>query len=225
MIKDIRFCNIEEHFKETYEKLYNSVDDRSNMEMLKTEVHSLIDSSDSYDLSKVTPEIVREAATRLKSGKSDPSFSYSADCLKNGPNILFTHLSFILKCFLSHGHVTSFLLLATLVPIVKNRLGCITTSKNYRSIAISSLVLKLFDWVTLLLFGDKLDHDDLQFAYQEGASTTMCTWVVVETIGYFLRNDCEVFTCQTDMTKAFDLVKHSLLFKKTPPEWPLQTLH
>ena len=42
----------------------------------------------------------------------------------------------------------------------------------------------------------------------------MCTWAVIETVSYFLRNGSEVFTCLMDMTKAFDLVKHSLLFRK-----------
>ena len=77
-----------------------------------------------------------------------------------------------------------------------------------------SLVLKLLDWVILLLFGDSLGVDQLQFAYQPGASTTMCTWTAVETISYFLRNGSEVFTCLMDMTKAFDLlVRHSTMFK------------
>ena len=67
------------------------------------------------------------------------------------------------------------------------------------------------------LHGNTLGLDELQFAYQTGASTTMCTWSVIETIGYFLRNGSEVFTCQTDMSKAFDLVRHSVLF--------LQLLH
>jgi hypothetical protein len=38
--------------------------------------------------------------------------------------------------------------------------------------------------------------------------------MVLETVGFFLRNGSEVFTCAMDMTKAFDLVKHSLLFRK-----------
>jgi hypothetical protein len=42
----------------------------------------------------------------------------------------------------------------------------------------------------------------------------MCTWLVTETIDYFLRNDGEVFSCMTDMTKAFDMVKHSMLLIK-----------
>ena len=89
-----------------------------------------------------------------------------------------------------------------------------STSKNYRSIAISSLILKILDWIILILFGQTLGLDDLQFAYQQASSTTMCTWAVIETIGYFLRNGSEVFSCQTDMTKAFDLVQHSLFLQK-----------
>ena len=74
--------------------------------------------------------------------------------------------------------------------------------------------MKILDWIILTLFGQKLGLDELQFAYQQESSTSMCTWAVMETIGYFLRNGSEVFTCQTDMSKAFDLVQHSLLFQK-----------
>ena len=42
----------------------------------------------------------------------------------------------------------------------------------------------------------------------------MCTWLAIETIDHFLRNDGEVFSCMMDMTKAFDMVQHSLLFRK-----------
>ena len=150
----------------------------------------------------------------MNNNKSDPTYSYSSDCIKNGPDSLFQHLSAALQAFLIHGHVTTFLLIATLVPIIKDKLGSISSSKNYRSIAMSSLVLKLLDWVILLLFGESLGVDQLQFAYQPGASTTMCTWTAVETISYFLRNGSEVFTCLMDMTKAFDLVRHSTMFKK-----------
>ena len=79
---------------------------------------------------------------------------------------------------------------------------------------MSSLILKLLDWIILLLFGSSLGVDDLQFAYQPGSSTSMCTWAAVETINYFLRNGTDVYACLMDMTKAFDLVRHSLLFKK-----------
>ena len=42
----------------------------------------------------------------------------------------------------------------------------------------------------------------------------MCTWLAIETIDHFLRNDGEVYSCMMDMTKAFDMVQHSKLFRK-----------
>ena len=158
--------------------------------------------------------MIKTAAKNLSDNKSDPVFSYSSDCIKNGTDKLFELLSIAIQSFLIHGHITLFLLLATLIPLIKDKLGSINSSKNYRSIAISSLVLKLFDWIILTLYGVTLGLDELQFAYQPGCSTTMCTWSVVETISYFMRNGSNIFSCCMDMTKAFDLVKHSLLFNK-----------
>ena len=42
----------------------------------------------------------------------------------------------------------------------------------------------------------------------------MCTWAALEAIDYFLKNGSEVFNCATDMSKAFDLALHSLMFSK-----------
>ena len=42
----------------------------------------------------------------------------------------------------------------------------------------------------------------------------MCTWAALETVDYFLKNGIEVYTCATDMSKAFDLTLHSLMFTK-----------
>ena len=110
-------------------------------------------------------------------------------------------LTIIIRCYLIHGHVTRYLLLATLVPIIKDKLGSLNSSKNYRSIAISSLHLKMLDWIIILLFGDTFGLHDLQFAYQPGISGNMCTYAVLETIDYFLRNGSEVFMCTMDMTR------------------------
>ena len=146
--------------------------------------------------------------------KLDPVYSFSSDCIKQGPDILYDHLSLILKSFVRHAHVPQPLLLSTLVPLVKDKLGNIGCSKNYRSVAISSLVVKLIDWVIILLEDESLKLNELQFAYQAGCSTVMCTWAAVETIDYFLNNGSEVFTCATDMSKAFDMTLHSLMFQK-----------
>ena len=165
--------NISDHFKTLYSNLYNSIDDAENMTKVSIDVEDNIGDYSINDVSKVTPKVVREAIMKLKSGKSDPVFSFSSDCIKVESDRLADLLSIIIQSFLVHAHVTKFLLLATLVPIIKDKLGPINSSKNYRSIAISSLVLKLLDWVILLLFGNSLGLNDLQFAYQPGISGNM----------------------------------------------------
>ena len=202
------------HFKNIFEEIYNSANDQDELKEVLLEVESKINETSLDDVDLVTADIVHQATKNLKDSKSDPQLSFSSDCIKHGPRELFEMLSIIIKCFLVHGHVTYFLLLATLVPIIKDKLGSLNSSKNYRTIAISSLVLKLLDWIILILFGSKLGIDDLQFAYQPGVSANMCTWTVIETVSYFLRNGGNVYCCLMDMTKAFDLVKHSILFKK-----------
>ena len=206
--------NISDHFKDIYSKLYNSVDDSDEMLLLKNAVENEINSGQLNEVENLTPDVMKLAASKLSDGKGDPVYSFSSDCFKNGSDILFSYLSIAFKSFLIHGHFTLFLLLATLIPLVKDRLASINSSKNYRSIAISSLTLKLFDWILLILYGDNLRLDELQFAYQAGCSTTMCTWSIVETVSYFLRNGSNVYACCMDMTKAFDLIKHSVLFLK-----------
>ena len=77
--------------------------------------------------------------------------------------------------FLIHGKVALILLICSLIPIVKDNLGNLTSSDNYRAIAKSSPILKLFDWIVLLSVGDKFSSDELQFGYQKLSSTLICT--------------------------------------------------
>ena len=132
----------------------------------------------------------------------------------NAPSILYELLSSILKSYIIHAHISEFLLLSNLIPIVKDKLSKITNSNNYRSIAISSLVMKIFDWVIILAYNKHLQLDDLQFSYQPNVSTSMCIWMAIETISYFSRNGSDIFSCLMDMSKAFDTVQHSVLFEK-----------
>ena len=106
------------------------------------------------------------------------------------------------------------LLLSTMLPLSKDKMGDKCSSKNYRAICICSLLLKIFDWIVILLYGDLLHLNELQFGYQQNCSTTMFTWAALETLSYFSRNNSNVFMCLMDMSKAFDTVKHSMLFRK-----------
>ena len=169
-------ANIPEHFGAIYSQLYNTADDSENLKIVHARAEAEVNRSHLEHVAKITPELLKKAANKLKPGKSDPIYSFSSDCFRNGPDSLYEHLAQVLKCCTVHSHVSLVLLLSTLIPLVKDKLASINTSKNYRSVAISSILLKLLDWVVIFLDGESLGLNELQFAYQTGCSTVMCTW-------------------------------------------------
>ena len=76
------------------------------------------------------------------------------------------------------------------------------------------MILKLIDWLIINIFGQILRLDDFQCGFQSLSSTSLCSWVVYETIDHYIRNGSTVYGVLMDCTKAFDTVQHSLLFQK-----------
>ena len=92
---------------------------------------------------------------------------------------------------------------------------------SYRGIAGSLQLLKLFEYVILIIWGQNLKSDSLQFGFKEKCSTTHCTWIVSEVCGYFNRRNTDMYITLLDCTKAFDLCKFSDLFMKLSEKLPL----
>ena len=207
-------ANIPNKFADVYEELYNRENDRNNLEEILNNINNNIGNEANIEIEKINPALIKEALKKIKSNKSDPLYDFSSDFLKSAPDILYDHLATIIRSFLVHGHVSNFLLLATMVPIVKDKLSDLNSSSNYRSIAISSLILKLLDWIIILNYGHLLRLDELQFGFQKNNSTSLCSWMVYETIDIYIRNGNIVYGALMDCTKAFDTVQHSKLFKK-----------
>ena len=115
------------------------------------------------------------ALGRMKGSKNDSVFDFQSDCLIHGPPELIFHLVNMIKAFIMHGEVPYYILICTLLPLVKDNLADITQSDNYRAIAASSQVLKLLDIVILILEWEKLGCDEMQFGFKQKASTNMCS--------------------------------------------------
>ena len=71
--------NIPGHFRSVYKELYNSHDDLIQVAEISAEVENKINPYHLIDVDKVTPKVVKEAASHLKSNKSDPTCSFSSD--------------------------------------------------------------------------------------------------------------------------------------------------
>ena len=140
----------------------------------------------------VTSDMVQSAINKIKPGKSDCTDGMLSDNLTNGTLKLNMFISVLFSAMLIHGVAPGGLLLSTLVPIPKNKRGNKTDSNNYRAIAISSLLGKLFDLIVLSEQGSCLETDNLQFGFKKHSSTVTCTALLMETIEYYNENgsDC-----------------------------------
>ena len=201
-------------FKAVYEELYNSAGSEEPMNEIKEKLNSIIGQESMSDVNKVTGSVLKEACSRMKPGKTDVSESFTSDILLHAPDNLFECLAVIFRSFLVHGNVTLELLSCAFLPLFKGGLKNPNMSDSYRAIAGSSQILKLLDNVILLLWGDLLNSDSLQFGFKKGTSTTQCSWLVMEVASYYLRQGTPVIATLLDCSKAFDKCQFSTLFTK-----------
>ena len=72
-------------------------------------------------------------------------------------------------------------------------------SAHYRGIVLSSLLSKFFDTCIISSQFDRLQSNDLQFAYKPQTSTIQCVSSITETVSYFdLTLFSKINTCSTD---------------------------
>ena len=119
----------------------------------------------------------------------------------------------VFRSWLVHCSVTLSLLSCAFLPLFKGGLKDPAMTDSYRAIAGSSLLLKLFDNVILLLWGDRLGTYSLQFGFKAGTSTTECSLLVMEVACYLRRGTPCIITLM-DCSKAFDMCQFSTLFRK-----------
>jgi len=206
-------CNqIANLFADKYEELYSSVVYNSDeMDAIKLDVNAAVDcfSRDCV----VSFNDVSEAVNCLKFGKNDGFTGLSTNHIKYGPDELCMHISLLFSSMLVHGCAPSDFLISSIVPIPKGRNGSRFESGNYRGIALSSVLGKIFDRIILNRYADVLITSDSQFGFKKGRSTAMCTMVLKETIDYYTACKGTVYCTLLDATKAFDRIHYCKLFR------------
>ena len=209
-------ASIVEKFCAVYEELYNSSGSQEALEEIKTIVNDLIIEGETgqSEVAKITGEIVKEAACKMKPGKGDVTEGYTSDAILNAPDLFFDMLAMVYRSWLVHGTVSLNLLSCAFLPLLKSSLKDPAEVNSYRAIAGSSLLLKLFDQVILLLWGHFMASDALQFGYKAGSSTSQCSWFVMEVASYFVRKGTPCIITLLDCTKAFDKCRFDILFRK-----------
>ena len=208
--------NIAETFAKEYKSLFNSCNYDSDFHTkFRDQISCAIDTSNaSMSDIKLYSADIQNAISHIKRNKSDGVFNLFSDNFVNAPVSLMDHLAALLNLCLSHGYIPDTLLLSTLIPIPKDRMGNLTCSQNYRGIALCAICLKIFEHVFLIKHSSVLSSSHYQFAYKNKSSTTQCTWIAREVVSYYKSNGSEVFACLLDCSKAFDKIRFDHLFPK-----------
>lgn len=211
--------DIANHFSVKYNTLYNSVQSNNHlMTCMKQNIDANIplkcmSSKCDCHIDTLSPHDISTVVKSLRSNKADGVDNISSDCIRNGNITLYYYISLLFNSMFTHGSVPESFLLSTMIPIVKNKMGDISNSDNYRAIALSSLLGKVFDKIIISSQFAMLTTCDLQFGYKAKLSTSMCTAMLIEIVQYYTSNNSRVYILFIDASKAFDRIRHDSLFE------------
>ena len=103
--------------------------------------------------------------------------------------------------------------LNTLAAIPQNvKRKSLTDPRNYRAIALSSILGEILDHSILSKHAESLSTCDLQFGFEKFHSTIQCTYVVNEVVHYYYRHNSDVYDDLLDAGQAFHRVHYCKLF-------------
>ena len=127
---------------------------------------------------------------------------------------IHTMLAVCFNAFIVHGCLPSSLTDSVIIPIVKDKCKNISDIGNYRHIALSSVLSKVFELILLSKLNSYFCTTDYQFGFKSNHSTDLCIYTLKEVIDFYHSQSTSIYMCFMDASKAFDRVNHWTLFKK-----------
>ena len=120
----------------------------------------------------------------------------------------------VINCMIVHGHLPSGFMDTIVIPIVKDHKGDLSSVDNHRPIAITSIMSKMFEILILDRHHSVMETTSNQFGFKPKHGTDQSVFVLKQMIDFYKSNGSPLYLCYLDLSKAFDRVDHSLLFRK-----------
>ena len=200
-------------FSEKYNDILNYVpSNKDNLQYIHDNINRALYTYNGVD-HVISAEHICTAISKLKMNKSDGNKGLFSNHIIYTPYIFKVHLALMLSAMNIHGYMPNDMLKGTIVSLLKDHKGDHCDSENYRGICLCSSILKLYEWILVIRYSEKLCTSNLQFAFKEGHSTVNCTFTMKEVIKYYHDRGSDVYACVVDATKAFDRVRHDKLFQ------------
>jgi endonuclease/exonuclease/phosphatase family metal-dependent hydrolase len=161
-------------------------------------------------------ELVSTKVSQLKLGKAA-----GVDCI-TAEHLLYCHpiisciLSKLFNLMLTCGYVPAKFGVSYTIPIpkVKDVRSKTLSVDDFRGIAISSVISKVFEFCIFERFNLFLSTSNNQFGFKKGSGCTHAIYRLRQTVERFINGGCTINICSIDLSKAFDRVNHNALFMK-----------
>ena len=76
--------------------LDNSIDTSAAVNLIKEKLEQMVD-ADTLEVNKITPEVVKKAATLMKPNKADVTGSFTSDLLLYAPDSMYSALAAVFR--------------------------------------------------------------------------------------------------------------------------------
>ena len=110
--------------------------------------------------------------------------------LIHGTKLLFDYVCILLNAVICHSYAPPSYIKSSIIPIPKGTKAMLTDKVKYRSIAISSILSNVLDYIIIDNQKLALQTSDYQFGFKSKSSTVLCT-IVTETFQYYTEISCK----------------------------------
>jgi len=164
----------------------------------------------------IDTELVSNVIVKLKHGKAKDINDLTAEHLYYSHPSLCVALAKLFQLMLLCSHVPDGFRHNYIVPVPKPKelhsksLEC----NDFRGIAISPIISKVFEHCLLDRFSYFLKSSDNQFGFKKGVGCSFAIRAVRSIVDKIVQGGSTANLCALDMSKAFDKVNHYALFLK-----------
>ena len=95
----------------------------------------------------------------------------------HGTHLLYTCIAQLFSAMLCYGFAPRLFLRSTMIPIPKGGRSSSSNSDHFRSIAISSILSKILDYIIIDQQAHSLITSDHQFGFKPNSSTVLQCWL------------------------------------------------
>jgi len=167
-----------------------------------------------HSFHNVTSLDVFNTANDLDVSKATAARSIPTKILKQNIDLYLEIITTIFNNSIIEGIFPNELKLADVTPAYKK--GDVTNKSNYRPISLLPAISKIFEKLYAIQIGEHMEKyfSNYLCGFRKGISTQHCLLVMVEKLKSAIDKHEKCGTLLTDLSKAFDCVKHDLLIAK-----------